>query len=68
MIERARRYCERHNTSISRLVGDFLARLPLEEGEEKADRPPIVRSLLGAAEGGPDEEDYHRYLLDKYGT
>jgi len=67
VVERARRYGERHDTSISRLVGDFLGRLPLEEDEELADLPPITRRLFGIAAGGPDEEDYHRYLLEKYG-
>jgi len=27
--------------------------------------PPVTRSLLGAARG-VDEEDYHRYLEEKY--
>jgi hypothetical protein len=65
--ERARRYSELHKTSISRLVSDFLSRLPLEEGEVISELSPAVRRLYGIAEGGPDEEDYHRYLLEKYG-
>lgn len=66
-IERAKRYSERHDTSISRLVSDFLARLPLEEDEQELALSPTVRRLYGIAEGGPDEDDYHRYLLEKYG-
>ena len=64
--ERARRYSELHDTSISRLVSDFLAGLPLEDAEV-AELPPITRRLHGIAAGGPDEEDYHEYLLEKYG-
>ena len=67
IVERARKYGERHDTSISRLVGDFLARLPLEEEEDLSNLPPITRRLFGVAAGGPDEEDYHRHLLEKYG-
>jgi len=28
---------------------------------------PAVRRILGAGAGPADEEDYHRYLLEKYG-
>jgi len=66
-VERARKYSELHDVSISRLVNDFLARLPLEEADGVASLSPTVRRLLGIAEGGPDEEDYHRYLMEKYG-
>jgi Family of unknown function (DUF6364) len=64
--ERARRYSELHDTSISRLVSDFLLGLPLKDDEVTARLSPAVRRLYGIAEGGPDEEDYHRYLLEKY--
>lgn len=29
---------------------------------------PVVRRLYGIAKGGPDEGDYRRYLLEKYGS
>ena len=64
-VERARRYGERHEVSISRLVGDFLSRLPEDEGEPEISGP-ITRRLLGIAQGAADEEDYHRFLLEKY--
>ena len=64
-IERARRFCERNGGSISRLVGDFLMRLPLEDDEPLLG--PITRRLAGIAKGAGDEEDYHQYLLRKYG-
>jgi hypothetical protein len=50
--ERARRYTQRHNTSISRLVGEFLSRLP-DSQEKSSALTPAVRRLLGIAEGGP---------------
>lgn len=66
VIERARRYTERHNTSISRLVTEFLARLPAQDAPEEA-LTPTVRRLLGVARGGADREEYRRHLVEKYG-
>jgi hypothetical protein len=65
--ERARRYTKRHNTSISRLVGEFLSQLP-EEGQKERGLTPTVMRLRGIAKGGPDREGYRRHLLDKYGS
>lgn len=64
-VERGERYSELHSTSLSQLVSDFLLRLPVDE--EEPDLPPVVRRLLGVAKGGPDENDYHEYLFEKYG-
>lgn len=63
-VERGERWCQRHSTSLSQLVSDFLSQLPLDEDEP--DLPPVVRRLLGVAKGGPDEDDYREYLFEKY--
>jgi hypothetical protein len=68
VVERARRYARRHNTSISGLVGEFLSHLPEGDSPKDEDLSPTVRRLLGIAAGGPDREDYRRHLLEKYGT
>lgn len=68
VVERARRYVEQHDTSIAELVSTILSKLPLEEDFDSAELPPITRRLYGVATDGPDEEDYHRYLLEKYGA
>lgn len=68
VVERARRYTRRHNTSISGLVGEFLSHLPESDGPGEENLSPTVRRLLGIASGGPDREDYRRHLLEKYGT
>ena len=65
VVERARRYSERHQTSISRLVGQFLASLPGDEPDVE-DLTPTVRRLLGVARGGPDRDDYRKHLLEKH--
>jgi hypothetical protein len=64
--ERARRYTRRHKTSISRLVGEFLAQLPDAE-QTKYELTPAVKRLRGLARGGPDRDDYRRHLRKKYG-
>ena len=66
VIERARRYTKRHNTSISRLVTEFLSQLPAEDALEET-LTPTVRRLLGVAKGAGDRNDYRRHLVDKYG-
>lgn len=66
VIERARRYSERHHTSISHLVGQFLASLPGDEPHSVEDLTPTVRRLLGVAKGGPDRDDYRKHLLEKH--
>jgi hypothetical protein len=66
-VERARRYSARHGTSISKLVNDYLANLPVDEERERPELTPAVRRLLGVAAGKADRDDYHRYLEEKYG-
>ena len=66
VVERAKQYSRRHGTSVSRLVGDFLARLPGEEGLDPEGLSPTVRRLIGVA-AGADESAYRKYLAKKYG-
>lgn len=68
-VERGERYSAQHGTTLSRLVSDFLARLP--EDTAAPDLSPTVRRLLGiaAGEGGPDaRDDYRNALWAKYGS
>jgi hypothetical protein len=64
-IEKARRYSERHRTSVSKLVTDFLQGLPEEESADQPELTPIVKRLLGAAKGA-DLDEYRDYLGQKY--
>lgn len=36
-------------------------------GDWKSRLSPTILRLLGVAAGGPDENDYHEYLVRKYG-
>lgn len=65
VAERARRYSKRHDTSISKLVTDFLSGLPDED--EPREHSPAVRRLLGVATDGPDREECRKHLDEKYG-
>lgn len=62
-IERARKFSEQHDTSISRLVSGFLSSLPVS-GEPAT---PRVRRLVGVLPQEVDEAEYRRHLDDKYG-
>lgn len=63
------RYSAAHGTTLSRLVSDFLRRLPPAAGGGAPPdiKSPAVRRLYGiAARSDIDERDYHEYLYRKY--
>jgi hypothetical protein len=67
-VARGERYSRRHQTTLSRLVSDFLARLP--QGETGAELTPAVSRLLGAGVNGAariGRENYRAHLSRKYG-
>ncbi len=65
VIRHAKRYTERHDTSISRLVSAFLASLGDES--EMADSSAVSR-IRGVLRSDTSLEDYHRHLEEKYGS
>jgi hypothetical protein len=82
LIERVHRYSAEHGKGVSETVSELIENLPDEQpsgtaalkqsgadGDEEwvANLTPAVRSLLGVVTGRADEEDYHQYLLEKYG-
>lgn len=64
IIERAHRYSQRHNTSISQLVSNYLARLA-EAGPHQP-YSPTVRRLIGILPSDVSVEQYHEHLEQKY--
>ena len=64
VIERARRYSERHQTSISRLVSTFLEALAKEEPDSNLS--PTVRRLAGILPADVSGDEYRRYLEEKH--
>jgi hypothetical protein len=64
IIERARRYSQRHNTSISQLVSSYLAHLA--ESGPHGPYPPTVQRLIGVLPSDVSVEDYHEHLERKH--
>ena len=82
LIERVNRYSVEHGKRVSETVSELIENLPVEQpastaafqpsaedGEEEwvKELTPAVRSLLGVATGSLGVEDYHQYLVEKYG-
>jgi len=66
-IERAKRYAKKHNTSISRLVENYLGRLTSAEKKTyKSD--PLIKSLSGIISLNNDDykSEYRDYIEKKY--
>ena len=69
-VERGERYSTLHDTTLSKLVSDFLAGLPVDAAEEAL--PPAVRRLIGIGvpkDGSPaaDVSDHREHLWRKHG-
>lgn len=63
VIERARRYSSRHNTSISRLVTEYLSQLDAPSEESLAS---WVERLRGILSSDVSVDDYRRHLEGKH--
>ena len=64
-LDRAKRYAADHNTSLSRLISEFLARL---DAEAQPSRTPILSRLTGILPAEAAIEEHHVYLAKKYGA
>jgi len=62
VVERARRFSQRNDTSISQLVSAFLASLEDEEGVST----PVVTRLRGVLPSSVSREDYRTHLGAKH--
>jgi hypothetical protein len=62
VIRKAKRYSQRHETSLSKLVTDFLSRLVDTEGT----RTPVVSRLRGILPRGIDVDEHRKYLEQKH--
>ncbi len=61
-IRRARWFSEKHDTSISRLVSEFLRGL----GSPDIRETPLVSRLVGILPPDTRLEDYYEHLAEKY--
>jgi hypothetical protein len=65
LLEGAKRYANEHDTTLTRLVSEFLRQLSLKD-DPLADAP-VVRRLSGSLSPEASIEDYRHYLEKKYG-
>ena len=65
LLDGAKRYANEHDTTLTRLVSEFLHQLSIQD-DPLADAP-VVRRLSGALSPDASIDDYHKYLEKKYG-
>jgi hypothetical protein len=65
LLEGAKRYASQHNTTLTRLVSEYLRQLSVQS-DPLADAP-IVRRLSGTLSQEASVDDYREYLEEKYG-
>lgn len=75
VMERGKLYGQRHGTSVSQLVGDFLANLPSDDvGPEFSSLVTLLYGIAAPAthDLSTDRVDpvdaYHRHIDSKYGS
>ena len=64
LVERAKSYAAKNNTTITNLIEAYLQRIPVQTTLSQA---PIVQRLSGILSSKVSIEDYHKHLEEKYG-
>jgi hypothetical protein len=64
LLEGAKRYAREHETTLTRLVSEFLRQLSLQN-DPLADAP-VVRRLSGTLSPDASMADHRKYLEEKY--
>ena len=64
-LEEAKRYARENNTTLTRLVSEYLRHLTAEK--DPLSDAPIVQRLSGVLSQDVSAEDYWQYLELKYG-
>ena len=64
-LEGAKRYAKEQDTTLTRLISEYLRRLTIQS-DPLADAP-IVQRLSGSLSPDVSEKDYSHYLEAKYG-
>ena len=67
LIEKAKRYSAENGKSLSQIVADHFTALTASSEAQDRSTTPITNSLRGAWKHIDfDEDEYHRYLEEKY--
>ena len=64
LLEGAKRYASEHNTTMTRLVSEYLRRLTTQD--DMLANAPIVQRLSGTLSQQASVDDYHQHLEEKY--
>ena len=64
-LEGAKHYARENNTTLTRLVSEYLRHLTVEKNP--LSDAPIVQRLSGVLSQDVSVEDYRRYMEQKYG-
>ncbi|RME40474.1 MAG: hypothetical protein D6796_17155 [Caldilineae bacterium] len=65
IVKAAKEYARHHNTSLSKLVSEYLRVLVREEGNLA--QPPILQELTNILPAETSTQEYYTYLESKYG-
>ncbi len=68
VIEQAKKYASDHETSLSRIVENYLAAITSESNETE-EISPLVRSVSGVIDlpsGSDHKERFYKHLTEKY--
>lgn len=66
LLENAKRYARQHDTTLTRLVSNYLRRLSIQD--DPLAEAPTVQRLSGVLSPDLSEADYQSYLEGKYGS
>jgi hypothetical protein len=65
LIEGAKRYASQNDTTLTRLISEYLRQLTAKS--DPLASAPIVQRLSGTLSPEISADDYHQYLEEKYG-
>jgi len=65
LLEEAKRYAREHDTTLTRLLAEYLRRLGMQD--DRLSNAPIVRRLSGTLSSDASVKDYYAYLERKHG-
>lgn len=65
LLEEAKRYAEENNTTLTKLVSEYLRRLAASD--DPLAGAPVVRRLSGILSEDASANDYRQHLERKYG-
>lgn len=66
LLEKAKRYAQQNDTTLTRLVSSYLQHLSTQD--DVLEKSPVVKRLTGILSQEVSERDYYNYLEKKYGS